>query len=170
MDAPQWPVSSWKLPLEEVEPIELGEVMLINTMAPFLLCSAFEPLMRNSRFIDRYIVNVTSAEGQFERRSKPAEHPHTNMAKAALNMLTRTAASRCAADWIYMNSVDPGWITHMAVESMLPAENATEPRDAFVPPLDAVDGAARVYDPILRGIHGEPVSGLLLRDYQPAPW
>jgi NAD(P)-dependent dehydrogenase (short-subunit alcohol dehydrogenase family) len=122
--------------------------------------------MRRSRFADRYVVNVTSAEGQFSRRSKPAEHPHTNMAKAALNMLTRTAAARCAENGIYMNSVDPGWITHM--RSVDPGVEEEGTREAV--PLDAVDGAARVYDPIIRGLQGERVCGLLLRDYEAVSW
>ncbi len=158
--------SSWALPMEEVDTLELAEVMVINAMVPFVLCSQLEPLMKRSRYPDRYVVNVSSAEGQFDRKRKPATHPHTNMAKAALNMLTRTAAECCAASRICMNSVDPGWITHMqSVEPHSPAEN-----EAFVPPLDVEDGAARLYDPILRGIAGEPVFGLLLRDYSAVPW
>jgi len=163
--------STWTLPLEHIEPMELAEVMVINAMAPFLLARYLEPLLRQSLFPDRYIVNVTSAEGQFDRSTKGSEHPHTNMAKAALNMLTRTAAERCAASGIYINSVDPGWITHMSAVD--PADHTDDEGDragAFVPPLDAVDGAARIYDPILRGLAGTPVFGLLLKDYQSAPW
>jgi NAD(P)-dependent dehydrogenase (short-subunit alcohol dehydrogenase family) len=163
-------ISTWHLPLEEVGTLELAEVLVVNTMAPFILCGRLEPVMRRSRFPDRYIVNVTSIEGQFTRDEKPAEHPHTNMAKAALNMLTRTAASRCAEAGIYMNSVDPGWITHMrGVDPRGPEEGKGE-AGAFVPPLDVEDGAARIYDPIVRGRMGEPVHGLLLKDYESVSW
>jgi NAD(P)-dependent dehydrogenase (short-subunit alcohol dehydrogenase family) len=159
--------SSWHLPLERVETAELAEVMLVNTMAPFALCSLLEPLLRRSKFPDRYVVNVTSVEGQFDRGSKPPAHPHTNMAKAALNMLTRTVADRCAESGIYVNSVDPGWVTHMSsIDPRSPVEDASD----FVPPLDAVDAAARIYDPILLGRSGRPVYGQLLKDYHSVEW
>lgn len=45
---------------------------------------------------DRYIVNVSAMEGQFYRKNKSSKHPHTNMAKAALNMMTRTCANEFA--------------------------------------------------------------------------
>ncbi|HET6251133.1 MAG TPA: SDR family NAD(P)-dependent oxidoreductase [Tepidisphaeraceae bacterium] len=167
---PEMPVaSSWTLSMEQVDPAELAEVMVINAMAPFILCARLEPLMRRSRFADRYIVNVTSIEGQFERDYKAADHPHTNMAKAALNMLTRTAAKRCAESGIYMNSVDPGWITHMIAVDPSDANDGAPGRASPVP-LDAIDGAARIYDPILRGINGSPVSGLLLKDFAEVAW
>jgi hypothetical protein len=40
----------------------------------------------------------------------------------------------------------------------------------FRTPLDIVDGAARVYDPIVRGESGAPVSGVFLKDYREAEW
>ncbi len=162
--------SSWQLAMEDVQPLELAEVMVVNAMAPFILCSRLEPLLRRSRFADRYIVNVTSAEGQFGGDKKLPNHPHTNMAKAALNMLTRTAADRCAADGIYMNSVDPGWITNMQALDPASPDDAMPGAGDTLPPLDAVDGAARIYDPIIRGVEGKPVFGLLLKNYDPAPW
>ncbi|HVT81495.1 MAG TPA: SDR family oxidoreductase, partial [Phycisphaerae bacterium] len=119
-----------------------------------------------SPFPDRYIVNVSSAEGSFSRDNKTGRHPHTNMAKAALNMLTRTSAGLYANSGIHMNSVDPGWITHMiAVDPSSHAELSD-----FTPPLDAVDGAARIYDPVIRGIEGRPIHGLLLRNFQSVSW
>ena len=60
---------------------------------------------------DKHIVNVSAVEGQFYRRFKTTRHPHTNMAKAALNMMTRTSAADYHADGIHMNSVDTGWVT-----------------------------------------------------------
>jgi NAD(P)-dependent dehydrogenase (short-subunit alcohol dehydrogenase family) len=158
--------NSWVLSMEEVEPAELAEVMVVNAMAPFVLCSRLEPLMRRSRFRDRYVVNVSAMEGQFARHRKTPRHPHTNMAKAALNMLTRTAAARCAENGIYVNSVDTGWVTE---ENPHPKRRRLRD-EGFVPPLDEIDGAARVYDPIVRGALGSPVFGLFLKDYKPVAW
>jgi hypothetical protein len=42
--------------------------------------------------------------------------------------------------------------------------------EGFHAPLDLVDGAARVYDPIVRGEAGEDLHGVLLKDYVPSPW
>jgi NAD(P)-dependent dehydrogenase (short-subunit alcohol dehydrogenase family) len=160
------PRNSWLLPLEEVDAAEMAEVMLVNAMAPFVLCSRLEPLMRRSSFPDRYVVNVSAMEGQFARHAKTPLHPHTNMAKAALNMLTRTAAARCAGHGIYVNSVDTGWVSE---ENPHPKRSRLRDK-GFVPPLDEVDGAARVYDPIVRGVEGSPVFGLFLKDYAPVAW
>ena len=67
------------------------EVQLVNSVAPFVLNSRLKPLLMRSPFARRFIVNVSAMEGQF-RRHKTVFHPHTNMAKAALNMMTRTSA------------------------------------------------------------------------------
>jgi NAD(P)-dependent dehydrogenase (short-subunit alcohol dehydrogenase family) len=160
------PENSWTLPMEAVPPAELAEVMVVNAMAPFVLCSRLEPLLRRSRFPDRYVVNVSAMEGQFARRRKTPRHPHTNMAKAALNMLTRTSAERCARQGIFINSVDTGWVTE---ENPHPKRRRLRDR-GFVPPLDEIDGVARVYDPIVRGVEGSPVFGLFLKDYKPVAW
>jgi NAD(P)-dependent dehydrogenase (short-subunit alcohol dehydrogenase family) len=160
--------NSWTLRTDEVDPIELVEVQLVGAMAPFLLCSRLRPLLARSPAERRFIVNVSAMEGQFARAGKTVFHPHTNMAKAALNMLTRTAAADYAAGAIYMNSVDTGWITD---ENPLPKRMRIEERDGFVPPLDIIDGAARVYHPIALGISaGEPLYGMFLKDYRPYPW
>jgi NAD(P)-dependent dehydrogenase (short-subunit alcohol dehydrogenase family) len=112
-------------------------------------------------------VNVSAMEGRFDRGTKTSRHPHTNMAKAALNMLTRTAAGRLAGLGIFMNSVDTGWVTE---ENPHP-KRARLRTKGFVPPLDDVDGAARVYDPIVRGVRdGQRPHGLFLKDYRPISW
>jgi NAD(P)-dependent dehydrogenase (short-subunit alcohol dehydrogenase family) len=160
------PTNSWVLKLDEVPTAELLEVQLVNVVAPFLLTARLKPLMLCSRQPSRYVVNVSAVEGQFGRPHKTVYHPHTNMAKAALNMLTRTSAADYARDRVYMNSVDTGWVS-------MEDPHATKQRAhaaGFRPPLDAVDAAARIYDPILRGIAGEPVHGQYLKDYEPAPW
>lgn len=53
----------------------------------------------------RFIINVSAMEGKFNR-SKTPNHPQTNMAKAALNMMTRTSAQDYAEDLIFMNCAD----------------------------------------------------------------
>jgi len=162
------PQNSWTLRLDEVDTIEMLEVQLVNSVAPFLLNSRLKPLLKQSEFERKFIVNVSAMEGQFARENKTAFHPHTNMAKAALNMLTRTSAQDYACNGIYMNSVDTGWITQ---ENPFPKKTKIREK-GFVTPLDETDGMARIYDPIARGIReaGTPLYGHFLKDYQPYPW
>ena len=161
------PVNSWIQRVDEVDPLELLEVQLCNVSAPFILVSRLRPALAASVARRKYVVNVSAMEGQFARGYKGPGHPHTNMAKAALNMLTRTSAQELlATDRILMTSVDTGWITDERPHPM-----RMRLADAgFHAPLDLVDGAARVYDPIVRGEAGEDVSGCLLKDYRPSPW
>jgi NAD(P)-dependent dehydrogenase (short-subunit alcohol dehydrogenase family) len=158
--------NSWSMRLHQVPPAELLEALLVNTAAPFYLTAGLRGLMERSPFPDRYVVNVCGPDGQFSRPQKGPEHPHVNMTKAALNMMTRTAAADLAGSGVHLVSVDTGWVS---VEGPYGRRKRLEEL-GFVTPLDAVDGAARIYDPILRGLDGEPVSGLLLRHYAPAPW
>ena len=161
-------VNSWRLKLADVPTIELLEVHLVNAVAPFILNARLKPLMLATPSRDKQIVNVSAMEGQFYRIFKTDRHPHTNMAKAALNMMTRTSAPDYVEDGIHMNSVDTGWVTDED-----PAELADAKREMhrFHPPLDIVDGAARIVDPILSGINtGEHVWGQFLKDYKPTDW
>ena len=103
--------NSWRLLLAEVSSVELLETQLVNAVAPFVLNARLKPLMLRTPERDKHIVNVSAVEGQFYRRFKTTRHPHTNMAKAALNMMTRTSAADYHADGIHMNSVDTGWVT-----------------------------------------------------------
>jgi len=160
--------NSWRLTLAEVSSVELLEVHLVNAVAPFVLNARLKPLMLRERTFDKHIVNVSAMEGQFYRAFKTDKHPHTNMAKAALNMMTRTSAADYAADGIHMNSVDTGWITD---EDAVPLAERKRREHGFSPPLDVVDGAARILDPIFSGLRtGEHVWGLFLKDYAPVPW
>ena len=163
------PVNSWMLRLDEVSTVEMLEAQLVNAVAPFILNCRLKPLLIGSRFARRFIVNVSAMEGQFNRSEKTVFHPHTNMAKAALNMMTRTSAADYARDGIFMNSVDTGWITD---ENPHPKGARLRDEGAFYTPLDTIDGAARIYDPIVRGIEndGEPHYGHFLKDYDPYPW
>jgi NAD(P)-dependent dehydrogenase (short-subunit alcohol dehydrogenase family) len=162
--------NSWTQVVDEVDPLELLEVQFCNSIAPFLIVSRLRPAMRAAvaRGARRaYVVNVSAMEGQFSRRYKGAGHPHTNMAKAALNMLTRTSAGEMfETDKILMTAVDTGWITDERPHH----EKLRIAAEGWHAPLDLVDGAARVYDPIVRGEAGEDVYGCFLKDYQPSPW
>ena len=160
------PTNSWSDRVHEVPPLELLEVQLCNVTAPFVLISRLRAAMAASSFPRRYVVNVSAMEGVFNRGYKGAGHPHTNMAKAALNMLTRTSAADMFTDGILMTSVDTGWITD---ERPHPTKMRLH-EEGFHAPLDLVDGAARVYDPIVRGEQGEDVYGCFLKDYAPVAW
>ncbi len=158
--------NSWSQVIGEVDVVELLEVQLCNQTAPFILVSRLRPALASSAARRTYVVNVSAMEGQFSRGYKGPAHPHTNMAKAALNMLTRTSAKELLSDGILMTSVDTGWITD---ERPHPTKMRLA-GEGFHAPLDLVDGAARVYDPIIRGEAGEDLHGAFLKDYEAASW
>ncbi len=160
--------NSWRLKLGEIETTEMIEVQLVNAVAPFVLCNRLSEIMKKSNTGKKHIINVSAMEGKFHRFFKESRHPHTNMAKAALNMLTHTSAQALAKDGIYMNAVDTGWVTDED-----PAELAKKKQEVhdFQPPLDIVDGAARVMDPLFDGINtGKHWCGKFLKDYKPIDW
>ncbi|MDO9357111.1 MAG: SDR family NAD(P)-dependent oxidoreductase [Solirubrobacteraceae bacterium] len=159
--------NSWSEVVDQIDPIELLEVQLCNSTAPFLLVSRLRASMASSPAHRKYVVNVSAMEGQFSRGYKGPGHPHTNMAKAALNMLTRTSANEMfETDRILMTAVDTGWITDERPHTT----KARLHEEGFAAPLDLVDGAARVYDPIVRGEAGEDLMGIFLKDFKKHPW
>jgi NAD(P)-dependent dehydrogenase (short-subunit alcohol dehydrogenase family) len=159
-------VNSWTHRVDEVDALELLEVQMCNTTAPFILISRLRAALAASPARRKYIVNVSAMEGVFARGYKGPGHPHTNMAKAALNMLTRTSSTELLTDGILMTSVDTGWIT----DERPHYTKLRLAEEGFHAPLDLIDGAARVYHPIVRGEAGEDLFGCFLKDYARAPW
>jgi NAD(P)-dependent dehydrogenase (short-subunit alcohol dehydrogenase family) len=161
-------VNSWRLRLGEIATAEMIELQLVNAIAPFVLCNRLANMMKRENTGQKHIVNVSAMEGKFHRFTKTDRHPHTNMAKAALNMLTHTSASDLAQYGIFMNAVDTGWVTDEDPAAL--SKRKQEAHD-FQPPLDIVDGAARVCDPFFNGIlTGQHWSGKFLKDYFPVDW
>ncbi|MBN1971268.1 MAG: SDR family oxidoreductase [Candidatus Delongbacteria bacterium] len=160
--------NSWRLRLGEIPTSEMLELQLVNAVAPFVLCNRLSNMMKRDYTGEKHIVNVSAMEGKFHRFTKIDRHPHTNMAKAALNMLTHTSASDLAKYGIYMNAVDTGWVTD---EDPVHLAKLKEDLHDFQPPLDIVDGAARVCDPFFDGIlTGKHWCGKFLKDYFPIDW
>jgi NAD(P)-dependent dehydrogenase (short-subunit alcohol dehydrogenase family) len=161
-------MNSWRLGLGEIPTAEMIELQLVNAIAPFVLCNKLSTMMKKERTGQKHIVNVSAMEGKFHRYTKTDKHPHTNMAKAALNMLTLTSASDLVNYGIYMNAVDTGWVTD---EDPIALSVRKQENHDFQPPLDIVDGAARVCDPFFHGIlTGEHWCGKFLKDYFPVDW
>jgi len=156
--------NSWILKIDRVSTVELAEIHLVNAMAPFILASKLKDLMTRNK--PSYIINVSPMEGKFSR-AKSTNHPHTNMAKAAMNMITRTSARDFVQDEVYMNSVDTGWVTYEN-----PCEwDAKKQELGLEPPIDEIDGAARILDPVFAGINsGKSYWGLFYKDYLPTSW
>ena len=159
--------NSWLLKLGEVATVEAAEVLAINTLAPFTLNSKLKPLMlaAEAEGEPKFVVNVSAMEGKFYRYKTP-NHPHTNMAKAALNMMTRTSADALKDEGIYMNSVDTGWINDEN-----PLEKASRlAAEGFQTPIDEIDAAARILDPAFVGYAGTLHHGAFFKDYALTEW
>ncbi|MFI8961798.1 SDR family NAD(P)-dependent oxidoreductase [Streptomyces sp. NPDC053493] len=163
--------NTWVQTIEQISPVELLETQLCNYTAPFILISKLRPAMAEAAAKAAskraYVVNVSAMEGVFSRGYKGAGHPNTNAAKAAINMVTRTSAEEMfQTDGILMTSVDTGWIT----DERPHFDKLRLAEEGFHAPLDLVDGAARVYDPIVRGEQGEDLYGVFMKDYAPGKW
>jgi len=165
--------NSWTLGLQEVPLSELLQTLTVNSVAPFLLISRLTPLLQRSPSPRKFIVNVSAMEGQFGRVSKGCKHPHTNMAKAALNMLTRTSGLELQLDRIYMTAVDTGWCTDERPHAThYGEERHQECVKGFQVPLSHEDGAARVYHPVWHGLQEncQPYFATFLKNFKPHPW
>jgi len=162
--------NSWQLEIDEISFTEFLEVQIINSWTPYYLNIKLKPLLTKSPFQDKYIVNVTSVEGIFHCFKK-STHPHTNMAKASLNMMTRTCGSYYKKNQIYMTSVDTGWISPMDDVGYI-FKNENHFKEEFENlPLDELDGAMRVLHPIIEGIQNNKfLYGILLKDYKKSEW
>ncbi|MFZ4301826.1 SDR family NAD(P)-dependent oxidoreductase [Streptomyces cinereoruber] len=163
--------NTWVQSIDQISPVELLETQLCNYTAPFILISKLRPVMaeaaRKASSGRSYVVNVSAMEGVFGRGYKGAGHPNTNAAKAAMNMVTRTSAQEMfQTDGILMTSVDTGWIT----DERPHFDKLRLAEEGFHAPLDLIDGAARVYDPVVRGEAGEDLYGVFLKDYAPGNW
>jgi len=164
--------NSWSCRLGEISTLELLQTLAANTAAPFIMCSRLacrlSPPEENGSY--GHIINVSAMEGKFAAKFKSTGHPHTNMAKAGLNMLTHTSAPDLFHRRILMNCVDTGWVTDMAPGGV---GRVASTQDTFVgPPLDEVDGAARVLDPIFRHINDPAwlVRGKFFKNYYVSAW
>lgn len=159
--------NSWLMKDEEVDLLELLEVHVINAIAPFIINSRLKTLMKSQQNLDKYIINVSSAEGNFSNSNKSWRHPHTNMAKAALNQMTKTCAKEYAQHRIFMNAVDPGWVSFQQPYHQVEAMK----KKGIKLRLDIVDSAARIYDPIYLGIAKKQYFyGKLFKNYKESAW
>jgi len=150
--------NSWTKEIEEIGFIEFAEAQVINSWVPFILRSRLKTIMtvpnKNS-----YIVNVSAMEGKFDYFGKSSKHPHTNMTKAALNMLTRTCGESFAKVNIFMTSVDTGWCSEMNPHLMYSNKRTV--------PLDEFDGVMRVLHPIFDELK---IHSVLLKNYKVTTW
>ncbi len=153
--------NSWVRKPEDISPQELLEVQLINVTAPFLLTNGLKQALSYHAQGNKFVINVSSAEGKFHSTAKLARHVHTNMAKAALNMMTNSLASDFAKEKIYMYSCDPGWVSNQFPPGYAISRN-------FKPYLSFEDGAARVLYPVTLHLQEEHIrdSGAFYKDYR----
>jgi len=155
--------NAWTKHSTQVDVRELLETQLINVTAPYLLATTLKPLLEASEHPNRFVINVSSLEGKFSIAKKSPKHPHTNMGKAALNMMTKTLAGEYRKSGIFVYSVDPGWVS-----DQFPDDHRAPRREL---PLDMVDAAARITHPVFAWRDAEsPPTGIFLKDYSPTSW
>ncbi|MGG4143077.1 SDR family NAD(P)-dependent oxidoreductase [Paenibacillus algorifonticola] len=156
--------NSWTAQSHQISIVEMLEVQLINVTAPFLLNTKLKEMMLRSPHQNRFIVNVSAAEGKFNMKRKGGYHIHTNMAKASLNMMTLTMSKEYKKQRIFITSVDPGWVSNQFPEHVQTSRE-------IILPLDFNDAAARICDPIYEGSEAErPLTGVFLKDYMQVDW
>lgn len=149
--------SSWVQTANEIPYEDIISAFSVNSFVPLILCRELLPLMGNEMSIGTttvrplgYIINVSSREGIFEDgKGKREYHVHTNMSKAAINMITETEAGAAWKRRVAMNSVDPGY---MSAAPEFQSEGGC--------PIGFEDGAARIMWPIAIG---EQKDGMIIR-------
>ncbi len=155
--------NSWVKYSKDISIREFLEVQIINVTSPYLLATGLKELLESSPKRNRFVINVSSVEGKFQMKNKSSAHPHTNMAKAALNMMTKTLAKEYRKSNISIYSIDPGWVSNQ-----FPTEWASSSRTL---PLDYEDAAARVTQPIFEWKDIEkPPTGIFIKDYETTEW
>jgi NAD(P)-dependent dehydrogenase (short-subunit alcohol dehydrogenase family) len=171
--------NTWSTRLGNVNTPELLHTLSANAVAPFILMQALLPLLRpeegapdgSPQAAFGHIVNVSALEGKFAVGKKSTRHPHTNMSKAALNMLTFTCARDYYAQGVLVNAVDTGWVTDNAPGGL--GAKAVAHETHVAPPLDEDDGASRVLDPIFRHLNSQGAwrqHGFFWKDYEISSW
>jgi len=150
--------NSWTKQIDEIDFREFAEAQVINSWVPFILCSQLKNIMTVPGK-KSFIINVTAMEGKFNYENKKSQHPHNNMAKASLNMMTRTCGSDYVKSNIYMTCVDTGWCSEMN-----PFLKYTIKRTV---PLDEIDGAMRILHPIFDDLD---LHSVFLKDYKVDSW
>ena len=161
------PHNSWSQFVDEVDPIELLEVQLCNQTAPFILISRLRPALAASpraAQVHRQRLGDGGAVRPHLQGPGPPAHEHVQGRAEHAHQDQRQGAA--GDDGILMTAVDTGWITD---ERPHPTKMRLA-EEGFHAPLDLVDGAARVYDPIVQGEAGEDLHGVFLKDFSPAPW
>jgi len=144
--------TAWFKNIEEIEQKEIMEVTIINQLVPTLFINGLKKHMANPKFI----INVTAVEGQF-RTHKNSYHAHTNMCKAAINMLIRTIGEEKDKN-LFAHTIDPGFVSGVSQN--------------YDYPLSSDDGASRILDPIISYFNGRPVpkEWVKLKDYKNSDW
>ena len=159
--------NTWVQRLDKTGNSELIATTVVNYMAPFALLRGLKKLMVGTVDDPCFVINVSSMEGKFTTRKgmKTDRHVHNNAMKAALNMITRSISYKWQQDHILVNSVETGWIT-----DEFPKEKKDTYEVPFLPPLDEVDGASRILDPIIDCTATNRTVGLFLKDYYRTGW
>lgn len=153
LDIPIKDQSSWVKHIGDIDPGEIMEATVINQMVPTLIINS----LKNELVGDKFIINVTCLEGTFNC-NKTGAHPHTNMCKAAMNMLIRTLFEEGDLN-VY--SIDPGFVS-----GVNPQMNHY--------PLSTDDASAQILYPIIQFYKGKRLPKSIewchIRGYQPTAW
>lgn len=147
---------SWDKSIEDIDPTEIVEATLINQLVPTLIINSLKKKMIGST--PKFIINVTALEGQFDYKKKTDKHLHTNMCKAAMNMMIRTLCEDPDKD-LHVYCIDPGYVSGVCPQL-----------DNY--PVSMHDGASRIVYPILRFFNNDPLpkEWVKMRNFDPVAW